>query len=575
MGSRSLIGSILGGQRRRLALGTTSGIVWMACLAALPVAVGRAIDAAIGAEASGVAGVWGDAAVVMVVVAVGAVAGAVRHTVAVTVWSGSRLMAESTLSDRVLDRRGGVDRPVGELLSLGIGDANKVGLVADILNRGGGAIAAIIVVAVWLLTTSWSLGLVILAGIPVAGAIVAPFMGSYDRRATAERAQLASATAAAADGVTGLRAAQGIGGSAALRRWFAERSEAMHRSALALVRMESLLFASVGLIPTLTLVPVLWLGGTQVLDGALSAGVLVAVLGLAQFMATPMFALGEMAQTVTAGRASARRIEDVLTVPTAVDEAARRPGSSTSTDHAAPDIGPALRLDRLITDALRDVSLSVERGVVFGIACGRSREVDDIAALLARHRPPVGGRVLVHGDDVAAVPLAELSSRLTVIDTERPWLLSASLLDNLRLVRPDATEAEARAALTAAAADELLRGPDPLDRMVGERGLHLSGGQRQRVAVAQGLLSSAEVVVLVEPSSALDAATEALMMGRVSARVAPERHRALVVLSTSPAVLADCDQVAAVIDGRVLAVGRHGELLADRRYRAVLGVGAP
>ncbi|MEM9889306.1 MAG: ABC transporter ATP-binding protein [Actinomycetota bacterium] len=584
IGADGLIWWCLARLRSSIAVGVTAGIVWMASLAALPVTVGRAVDAAIDDTASGGWTRTVPALTLLTAVAlVGALAGAVRHRMAVTLWIRTRLLVEGRLTDRLLDRRGGVDRPTGELLSLGVGDATKIGLVADITNRGAGAVVTVIVVAVWLLSTSVSLGLIVLAVVPLTIGLFAPFLGSYDRRATAERQQLARASAAASDGITGLRIAQGVGAGPQITRWFTERSAAMHRAALSVVRLEAALFGTVGSLPMLSVVPVIWFGGTQTIEGRISAGVLVGVVGLTQFLATPIFTLGEAARTITGGRASARRVATVLSEPTTLDgEAPADPEDAGVPEADEGQVGagaerPLLELRRLSSGGLRNVSLTVAPGETVGVACGRDEDAATLAALLARHRRCPTGSVLVEGHPLGSIPLTSLHHRLSVVDTERPWLLAASLAANLRLARAEATDDELVAALERAGADELLGGADPLGRVLGERGLQLSGGQRQRVAVAQAVLSPAAVVVVVEPTSALDAVTEATVVRRFvvdDPGAGPETGGGRLLLTTSAAVLNACDRVIHLDDGLVRAAGTHHELLAsDAEYGHLTGVG--
>ncbi|MEM9565370.1 MAG: ABC transporter ATP-binding protein [Actinomycetota bacterium] len=562
-GPDGLIRWLLRVQWRSIAAGSTAGIIWMGGFAAAPILVGEAIDDAIEQAGAARMAVW--IAALVGVVAASAFAGAIRHRFAISLWVGTGLLGEGHLSRRVLDRRGGIDRAPGELVSLGVGDANKIGNIADITNRGSGAVVALVGTAVWLLSTSVSLGLLVLVAVPATAAVIVPFLSAYDARATAERRELAEATAAAADGITGLRTANGLGGGAQVLAWFGERSARMHAAALALVRFEARLFAAVGILPWFTLVPVLWFGGNQAIDGTITPGTLITVVGLAQFLTTPIGTLAEAAQYVTAGRASARRITDVTRTGAAVEEV---DGSSVPPVDADREVAAALELRDLELDDLGPVALTVAVGETVGVACHRDGDAAALVALLARRRDPAGGAVLVSGRPIDTQALDDLPATLAVVDTERPWLLSGTLLDNLRLARPDATRDQAIEALRSAGADDVIRHPASLDRPIGERGLRLSGGQRQRVAVAQALLMVTEVLVVVEPTSALDAVTEATVVERFAAADRP----ATLVLSTSPTVLAACDRVVFVEGGRVESIAGHRQLVAaNDRYRRLVG----
>ncbi|MEM9464850.1 MAG: ABC transporter ATP-binding protein [Actinomycetota bacterium] len=549
-----LIGWLLREQTGWIAIGITTGIIWMASFAAAPIAVGAAVDDLIDDPDLGRAAWWGLA--VVLVYAVGALAGAIRHRAAVGLYLNSRWLVEQRVSARMLDRRGGVERPTAEVLSVSIGDAGKIGAIADLTNRGSGAVVTLIVVAVWLLATSVSLGLWVLVSVPLAAMVIAPFMRSYDRRSTEERRQLATASAAAADGVTGLRAVQGLGGGE-IRRWFAERSVGMRDAALSLVRLESVLFALIAMVPTLTLAPILWVGGNQAIDGDISPGTLVTVVGLAQFLTTPLFTLSEVAQVLTAGRASARRANAVIDEPTAVDY---HPGALEPTSGS-------ISLTDVVHGSLDGIGFEIGHDERVGIACTSDRDADVLVRLLARRVDPSSGTVQLGGIDLRTLPLETLHDHVVVADTERPWLRAASLIDNLRLADAGVDRPTAERALHTAAADEILRRRDPLDAEIGERGLRLSGGQRQRISVARAVLSDATVLVLTEPTSALDAVTEQLLVERLLA----ERTTTTIVFSTSPALLAACDRVVHISGGRVIATGHHLELDRDvDSYRALM-----
>ncbi|MEM8708213.1 MAG: hypothetical protein AAGE98_17250 [Actinomycetota bacterium] len=146
-----LIGWLLREQKRWIAIGITSGIVWMAGYAAAPIAVGAAVDDLIEDPSTRRAAWW--ALAVVVVYAVGALAGAIRHRSAVGLYATSRWMVEQKISERMLDRRGGVDRPSAEVLSVSVGDACKNCAIADLTNRCSGAVVTLVVVAVWLLSS--------------------------------------------------------------------------------------------------------------------------------------------------------------------------------------------------------------------------------------------------------------------------------------------------------------------------------------------------------------------------------------------------------------------------------------
>jgi len=214
----------------------------------------------------------------------------------------------------------------------------------------------------------------------------------------------------------------------------------------------------------------------------------------------------------------------------------------------APQIVDAsVEFDAVAAGGLDGVSFHVPAGAFVGVACSRDGDATAVADVLARRIEPEAGCVRVGGVDLRTIPLDHLHHAIVVADTDRPWLRAGTVLENLQIARADIAEDGAWAALHTAAGEDILRRREPLQATIGERGLRLSGGQRQRVAVARSLLAQPTALVLVEPTSALDAATEQVLISRL----AGQRVATTIVLSTSPAVLAACDHVVTIDGGRV------------------------
>ena len=374
-----------------------------------------------------------------------------------------------------------------------------------------------------LLGASVLLGLVVLAGVPLvllASRVLArPLVG----RAEAEQATLAAATGVATDIVTGLRVVKGIGAEGAADESYVRASRTALAARLAAVRSEGGYTAATGAITGLFLVVVAWVGGRLALDGAIGVGELVSGVGLAQFLIGPLERLTEVGPMLAGARGSARRVAELLAAPPTV-----RGGSGA----LPPDPPGALRAGPV--------------------------DAADAAALLDLLARDVDGTVLLDGTDLRGVELDE-ARRAVLVARHDAALFEA-------VVR-DATGADA-AVLAAAGADEVLDAlPGGLDAELGERGRTLSGGQRQRLVLARALAQRAPVLVLHDPTTAVDAATE----HRIAAGLAALRAgRTTLLVTSSPALLAGCRRVLLVVDGEVAAQGTHAELVADPRYRAAV-----
>lgn len=559
-GAGEIIRWVLRRQRRTIVLGATAGITWMAAIALLPVLLGRAIDHAVAGGSSVLT--WSG--VVAGIVAVEAGAAVVRHRTAMLLYVRTRWLVERLVTRRVLDPRGGGGGDAGDLLASAQGDARAVADIADLMCRGSGAVVTFVGVGIGMLVSVPSLGIAVLAGVPLALLALVPLWRPYDRRATAQQASLAAATAVAADAVAGLRVVHGVGGQDAVQRWFRAASDDARDTAVAFARISSAWNALSTTIPGVVLSVVLWIAGRRAVDGDLEPGQLVAFAGLAVFLALPVMTLAEVGEVWASGLAGARRIAAILADPAAIQDA--------GTTLITPSTAHAIRLCEVTHGPLQGFDLEIDRGELLGIACADRRDAGALIDLVARRADPAEGQVLLDGIDIRTLGLAQLRHAVLVDDGHRPWLLDAPLAANLCL-RDDPVGAEdLQAALLAAAGEDLLaRSPDLTDG-VGDRGLALSGGQRQRVVVARAIVADAPVLVLDDPTGAQDTITESRLLERL---VEVRRGRTTVLLTTSAAALAVCDRVALVVDGEVVARGPHAELLASDRYRrlVIAGVG--
>lgn len=545
-------------------VGAFTGTVWMGSLAAIPVAVGGAIDGAVDGGTRTDVVTW--CVIVAGVVIVGALAGVVRHWIAVGLYSRTRWRIERALTARVLDERGGPVGEAGQLLSLATTDAGRIGQVADLMCRGTGAIVTLVAVAVLMVTTSPLLGTIVLIGVPVTLGVVMPLWPHAERRFDDQRTQIAHATSTAADTISGLRTIRGFAGEPVARRWFGRASSSVEQSGIDLARVAGAWVAFSSAIPALFLAGVLAVAGRLALDGEIDPGDIVAFTGLATFLSIPFATIAELFITWVGGVASARRIDAVLTAPTAVDDpdrvVDRRPRAT-------------LAFDAVDAPSLRNFDLHVDTEEIVGAVCVDPEAARSITELANRRRDPDHGLVGIGGVDLRSLPLTEVRSRVLVDDAAHAWFRPGTVGDNLALGGADDTDSSTEdqrslAALASASLDELLERSAPLATVVGGRGLRLSGGQRQRLALARALRIDPDVLVVASPTSALDSVTE---VRAVDGLIERRRGRCTLLLSTSPVVLRACDRVVLVDDGAVVAEGGHAALLArSDLYRSLLGL---
>ncbi|MET7293057.1 ABC transporter ATP-binding protein [Streptomyces griseoloalbus] len=556
-GGHVLRGAIRG-RRRSVVAASLLGMGHQTCEALVPVVVGVIIDEAVAKGSSGtLMRLLVLLAVIFLVLSTCYRVGA-RITEAAGEQATHRLRLD--LGARVLDPRGGADadRLPGALTSIATNDARRVGAAVTVLSYGASAIAALTVSAVALLRISVPLGLLVLLGIPPLLWLGHRISGPLERRSETEQERAAHASGVAADLVMGLRVLKGMGAESAAvsryRRTSQDSLAAALRAARSRAGHEGAVLALTGVFIAVIAV----VGAYLAMRGSISVGELVAAVGLAQFLLGPFQLLTFVNAEFAQGRASARRIAEVLAAPAAVE-----PGGA-----ALPDaVAGRLRLRGVTLGALRGIDLDLAPGRLTGVVTGDPAAAHDLLRCLARESDPAEGVIELDG-----VPLTDLHPddvrRAVLVAPHDADLFETSLLDNVRGAA-DISATAVEPALAASAADEVARLlPDGADTVLAERGRSLSGGQRQRVALARALAAERPVLVLHDPTTAVDTVTES----RIAARLRDlRRGRTTVLVTTSPALLAVTDRVVVLDGGTVTADGRHAELVAaDPAYRAAV-----
>ncbi len=530
-------------QVRTLVAGVLYGVAWMVAQALMPFAIGRAIQNGIVNHDNHALALW--TLVLLGLGATQAVAGVMRHRCAVSNWLQASFRLAQVVAHHAA-RAGPAVRnklSTGEVVATVTNDAMRAGGAFDITARLAGAIVSYFVVAFILLSASVVLGLVVLIGVPVLVLMLGFVIKPLQARQLEQREEVGKLTALGADTAAGLRVLRGIGGEAAFFQRYHARSQEVRRAGVRVALPQSTLDAAQVLIPGLFVVFVTWLGARFALSGKIDVGDLIAFYGYAAFLVIPLRTAAEAVDKVTRSHVGAQKMLNVLRV--------EREILDPESPAAEPPVGVSL------TDP--QSGLVIEPGLLTCIVSSPPEEAGAIADRLGRFGRQDGA--LLGDVRLAHLPVETVRRRIVVSEAD-PVLFSGTLRNGLDPWGRAEDDAIHSAVAIANAEDVVEALPEGLEATIDERGRSFSGGQRQRLVLARALLSEAELLVLVEPTSAVDAHTEA----RIAVRLREAREGSTtVIVTTSPLVLDQADRVVFVQDGKVVADGTHRELLRESR----------
>ncbi len=585
-------------QARVLATGSTFGVVWMVSQAMIPLALGAGLGAILHRSKHEIV-LWS-----LVVLALGllqAVAGVLRHRRAIASFLICASRVQQLIARTATALGGDLARRVatGEVANIGASDIERVGEALDVVARFAGGVVSYTVVAIVLLVVSPPLGAIVVLGVPLAVLAVVPVLRPLERRQTAERDRRSEASSIASDTVTGLRVLRGLGGEQVFARRYDRASGKVAAASVRTANLQALLDGAQVLLPGAIVVAVTWVGAHLAVDRSISAGELVAFYASAAFLVIPMQTFVEAASKWTAAVVAARRIVAILTMERHMPAG----------DVAACGEGPS---GDLVDE---ETGVRIAPGTMTAVVPSTPEEGTELLERLGRWTSPGPGFQVRWGDvPVVTLPLEWYRAHVVMLERS-PFHLrgivrevlapvdatdATDAVDDADATDPtdaaDATDATAATdatdagsdlgtgaagrrsstarsprltmteALDAAQASEVVTSlPAELDTHLPEQWRTLSGGQRQRLSLSQALLADPDVLLLDDPTSAVDAHTEAAI---AEALASVRRGRTTVVTTTSPLVAEQADLVV-VLEGRARTAGRHEQLLeADPAYEA-------
>ncbi len=533
-------------QATRSVVGALISSVWMVLLAATPYLMSRAVDDGLTAGDYGALTRWTGA--LFAVGAFNAWLSIMRHRTMTRVRMDANFRTVKVLVGHAVRLGAALPRRIGagEVVTIGVGDVQTISQSLTVVGPGVGAVVAYLVIAGLLVSVSVPIAVVVLLGMPLVGVLVGPLLGRLQGTETEYRERQGVLTARIADLAGGLRVLNGLGGKGLVADAFHRDSQRLRAQGYRVGAVTSWVQAlGVGL-PTLFLAVVTWLAARLAAQGDITVGELVSVYGYVAVLVGPVAFFIECGYQVSRGVVAARRVVRFLRL---------EPMPDTGTLDAPAE--PAALYDP-------ESGVRVLPGRLTALAGAPPAAAAAVVDRLGRYAPSSAtwGEV-----PLAEIALPQLRQRILVSEHEAD--LFADTLRQLVAGHADRDEATIAEAVRTAVAEDIVRGlPDGLDTPIDAQARSLSGGQRQRVRLVRALLADPEVLLAIEPTSALDAHTEA----RVAQRLHRTRKgRTTLVTTTSPLVLDRADTVHFLVDGKVAATGTHRELMnTEPGYRALV-----
>jgi ATP-binding cassette subfamily B protein len=414
--------------------------------------------------------------------------------------------------------------------------------------------------------TNIKLSLVVIAVVPV---IVFPII-YFGRKVKAlskqSQDEVANVGAWAGESLLNIKVVQAFTREELVNQQFAKGAEAAFDVALKRIRQRAFLIALVMIMVMGAVMCMLYIGGTDVIKGDLSAGDLSAFVFYAIMVAGSLAAVTEVYGEVQRAAGAVERIRELLAT-----QATIRSPEQVETKLADAKTNGEVNLplvqfenvgfsypSRPNLPAIKGLSLSVAEGQRIALVGPSGAGKSTLFDLLLRFRDPNEGRILISGIDVTNMDLNELRNLYALVP-QQPVLFSANVIDNIRFGKPDATEQEVIAAAKAANADEFIQQlPNTYQSFLGEQGVKLSGGQKQRLAIARAILRDPKILLLDEATSALDAQSEHLVQQALDVLM---KGRTTFIIAHRLATVSHVDTIAVFDQGQLVDMGSHKQLM--------------
>jgi ATP-binding cassette subfamily B protein len=421
---------------------------------------------------------------------------------------------------------------------------------------------------IMLLITNLKLSLIILLAVPVVLMPVLVFGRKVRTLSRKSQDSVADVGSYAGEVIQHIKTVQSFTQEPQEQRAFAQEVEKAFAVAKRRISQRAVLMGVVILLVFGALSIMLWVGGSDVIDGNMSGGDLGAFIFYAILMATGVASLSEVYGELQRAAGATERLMELL-------QADNKILVAENANENAADLPPVLAFNNLTfcypsrpeQPALRDFSLTIEQGQIVALVGPSGAGKSTVFDLIQRFYDPQHGSVLFGHCDIRQLQPSDLRQQIAVVQ-QQPTLFTGDVMYNIRYGKPQASDDEVIAAATAAHADEFIRRlPDGYQSDLGEQGVRLSGGQRQRIAIARALLKDPRILLLDEATSALDAESEYKVQLALDKLM---KDRTTIIIAHRLATILHADQIVVMDAGERVATGSHQDLLRSNELYARL-----